>query len=97
METSTKGSRIAGKTLTLCCFVNGTDNLAAHFTLTWMDKTGIMIQNYSGRDNNLSHTFYPNVSDAGPYVCSGIITSPYLDNSTLRINETLNVYVQSKS
>ena len=97
VETSMKGSRIAGETLTLCCFINGTENLAANFSTTWMDNNGSMVKTYTGRDSNLTHTFDPKVSDAGTYVCSGIVTSPYLDDKALHINETLNVYIQSKS
>ena len=97
VETFTRGSRIAGEPLTLCCFINGIDNLAANVSMTWMDKNGNTVQNYTGRDSNLTHTFTPKVSDAGPYVCSGIVTSPYLDDNALDINGTLNVSVQSKS
>ena len=96
VETSAIGSEITGETLTIVCFINGTSNLAANFMLTWTDKNGNIVENYTGIDNNITHTFNPKVSDAGPYVCSGIVTSPYLDESTLSINETLNIYLQSK-
>ena len=97
VETSTKGSGVAGETLTICCFVNGTENLAANFTLTWMDKNGTIVKRYTGRDSNLTHTFNPKVSDAGLYVCSSVITSPYLVDNALSRNETLNVHIQGKS
>ena len=96
VETSVVGSGIAGETLSLSCFINGTSNLAANFTLTWTDKNVNIVEHYTGRDSNLTHTFIPKVSDAGPYECSGIVTSPYLDDKALHINETLNVYIQSK-
>ena len=97
VEISAVGSGIAGVTLSLGCFINGTSKLAANFTLTWTDKNGNIVESYTGRDSNLTHTFIPKVSDAGPYECSGIVTSPYLDDNALHINETLNVYIQSKS
>ena len=92
--TSSEGSGAAGEEYSIICNVNGADDLDAEFHLMWIAQNTGEVVNQTRNDNHLTHTFRADIADAGLYTCIANIT--YL-NSSLILNNTISITIQSKS
>ena len=94
--TSSEGSATAGEEYSIICKVNGADNLDAEFHLMWIAQNKSEVASQRRNDGHLSHNFTADIADAGLYTCIANITSSYI-NSSLIVNTTMNITIQSKS